>query len=119
MKIANYFCKRTIFFILKYLYLKLPQYFTLLAKIAALELRMDNTAASLVNLCDELESGTAGDPNAIECCVNENNNKLFCDSVLNNNLFMHNILTNQDPGGSIGSCDRRAYDVPPTTNKCS
>ena len=85
---------------------------------------MDNTAASLVNLCDELESGTNGDPNAIECCVNENNNKLFCDSVLNNNLFMHNILTNQDLDadgnpGAIGSCDRRAYDVPPTTNKCS
>ena len=104
---------------MKDLYLKLSHYFTLLDKIAALEERMDNTAESLDQLCDMLESGTAGDPLAIECCVNKNNNKLVCASVFGAMYPDFNILTNQDPGGSIGHCDRRAHYIPPTTNICS
>ena len=109
------------FLILQDLYLKLPQCFTLLAKIAALEVRMDNTAESLVNLCTFQESCTGGAANAgtdIECCVNANNNKLVCTSVFLAMTPNFNIQTNLD-GGSIGTCDTRAYDVPPTTNICS
>ena len=88
---------------------------------------MDETASSLVNVCDRLESGTPGDPNAIECCVNENNSKLVCATVQQamDPILMLNILTNQDIDpvtgnpGEIGSCDRRAYNDPPTTNVCS
>ena len=116
------------FLILKDRYLKTPQHFILLAKIAALEIRMDNTADSLVNLCNQLESGTGGTATSatdIECCVNVNNNKLTCTSVFFAMTPTFNILTNLDidpvtnQPGSIGQCDTRAANVPPTTNICS
>ena len=89
---------------------------------------MDNTADSLVNLCNQLESGTGGAATSatdIECCVNVNNNKLLCTSVTLAQLPTFNILTNLDTDpvtmqpGSIGTCDTRAANVPPTTNICS
>jgi len=91
------------------------------AKIAALEVRMDNTAESLVTLCSLQESGTGGlatSATDIECCVNGNNNKLVCTSVFLAMTPNFNIQTNLD-GGSIGTCDTRATDNPPTTNICS
>ena len=85
---------------------------------------MDNAAESLVNLCNQLESGTAGDPNAIECCVNVNNHKLRCTSVALAMLPTFNIVTNQGTDamgnpGAIGRCDTQAANVPPVTNICS
>jgi len=96
-------------------------------KIAALEQRMDNTAYSLVSLCDQLESGTAGPAGAataIECCVNVRNNKLFCTSVAFGMTPTFNIVTNLGTDangypGAIGTCDTHAANIPPVMNICS
>ena len=88
---------------------------------------MDNTAASLVNLCNQLESGNpgvAGSATAIECCVNVNNNKLLCTSVVVAMTPTFNIVTNLGTDamgnpGAIGRCDTQAANVPPVTNICS
>ena len=88
---------------------------------------MDNTADSLVNLCNQLESGTGGAATSatdIECCVNVNNNKLTCTSVFFAMTPTFNIVTNlgtdvNGNAGSIGQCDTQAANVPPVTNICS
>ena len=88
---------------------------------------MDNTADSLVNLCNQLESGNpgvAGSATAIECCVNVNNNKLLCTSVVVAMTPTFNIVTNlgtdaNGNAGIIGQCDTQAANDPPVMNICS
>ena len=77
---------------------------------------MDNVALSLGQLCGSLESGSGA--GAIECCVNENNLKLVCTQVIWADTLKYNIEHNQN-GGSVGYCDTRASNIPPTKNVCS
>ena len=72
---------------------------------------MENTAESFDRICNSIEKGTGA--TATHCCVNGENNKMVClDGTVNAPLL--NIDT-----GTVGECDRRAFNNPPVSNVCS
>ena len=86
------------------------------ARIAALERKVENSAASFIDICNYLESaGGQESAGGVECCVDDSNNKMHCGTKTNLDKFLTswNIDTS-----TKGLCDRRSQETPPTINKC-
>ena len=84
------------------------------ARIAEVESRVENTANSFNDICDQLEGGTGA--SAIHCCVNGLNNKIRCEQKAFLELPTIKPVLNIDTSVD-GVCDRRA--VTGTSNACS
>ena len=86
-------------------------------RLEEVETRVDNTANSFNDICDNIEGGSGN--SAVHCCVNALNNKIRCErqSILNNPVIQ--AVLNIDTSNGIGTCDRRASGTPPVTNACS
>ena len=90
------------------------KFFYYIARIAEVESRVENTANSFNDICDQLEGGTGG--SAIHCCVNGLNNKIRCEQKAFLELPTIKPVLNIDTSVD-GVCDRRA--VTGTSNACS
>ena len=83
-----------------------------LARIAALERKVENTADSFNDICNFLD--LAGD-GKVECCVDDSNNKMHCNTKKNLDNFLASFKIDTSTNGF---CDRRSRDNPPTINIC-
>ena len=63
-----------------------PRIETIEAKVSALETLASHTGASLAGICNVID-GTSTGTDINHCCVNANNNKLYCAETLFGNLL--------------------------------